>query len=460
MTNFSTNAKGHNVDNTQVKVRCTYSSLVPIKELKALFHPKNRNKHPPEQLARLAQILEYQGARAPAKISKLSGRLTAGHGRVQAAELAGWSHYPVDYQDYESEEQEYADLQADNAIALWAELDLSGINADLPDLGPDFDLDLLGIKNFKIDVAEKEAEDPGAGGLPSMPRTKPGDLYKLGAHRLLCGDSTNSDDVAKLMGGGVMAELCFTSPPYADQREYNGGKELSTEHLATFIRTAFGSCRYFAVNLGYSRKDGEVNPYWDDYIKEAKSCGLKLLSWNVWDKGECGSIGNQTAMFGISHEWIFVFGPVPKDLNRTVQNKSAGARANHTGNRQSDGTIKKSKDRIVAEHSQLRTVYQCTAQKARDEIDHPARFPVGFAAGYIEAMTDHGDVVLEPFGGSGTTLIACEQLGRAARVMELDPRYCDVICERWRKMTGEEVYRLNDDGSQTAWTEIETSGGS
>jgi hypothetical protein len=140
-------------------IRCSHSDVLPIKELKEKFHPKNRNDHPKEQIARLAKILEYQGARYPAKISKLSGLITSGHGRILAAEAAGWDSYPVDYQDYESEEQEYADLQADNAIASWAELDLSGINLDLGDLGPDFDIDLLGLKNFVLEPAELDIKN-------------------------------------------------------------------------------------------------------------------------------------------------------------------------------------------------------------------------------------------------------------------------------------------------------------
>ena len=99
-------------------------------------HPKNRNAHPSDQIKRLAKILEYQGFCYPIKISKLSGYITSGHGRLEAAKLNGWTEVPVNYQDYEDETQEYADLQADNAIASWAELDFSGINADLGDLGP------------------------------------------------------------------------------------------------------------------------------------------------------------------------------------------------------------------------------------------------------------------------------------------------------------------------------------
>jgi hypothetical protein len=130
-------------------VRCTFDEMMTIDELKS--HPKNRNKHPDEQIERLAKILQYQGWRYPVKVSKLSGLVTSGHGRIAAAKRLGWERVPVNFQDYESEEQEYADVQADNAIASWAELDLSGINADLGDLGPDFDLDLLGIKAFSLD---------------------------------------------------------------------------------------------------------------------------------------------------------------------------------------------------------------------------------------------------------------------------------------------------------------------
>jgi DNA modification methylase len=431
-------------------IRCSHDAIVSVKDLKP--NPLNRNSHPKDQIERLAKVLEYQGWRYPIKVSNRSGLITSGHGRLEAAKLLKWKEVPVSFQDYDSEEQEYADTVSDNSIASWSELDLSGINSDLTDLGPDFDIDLLGIKDFVLEPIEKlepqcdEDEVPDA--LPE-PKVVKGEVYILGNHRLMCGDSTAITDVERLMDG-KKAELCFTSPPYADQREYNGGKELSTEYLATFIRAAYGKARYFAVNLGYSRKDGEVNQYWDDYIKEAKNCGLKLLSWNVWDKGECGSIGNQSAMFGISHEWIFVFGEKTKDLHRTLENKSAGAKANHTGNRQADGKIKKSKERIVLSHQQLKTVYSCTAQKARDEINHPARFPVEFPEGYIEAMTNFGDSVFEPFGGSGSTLIACEKTDRHCFMMELDPHYCGVILDRWQKFTGKKAQR--EDG--VAWDEI------
>lgn len=129
-------------------VHCPYDALVSIKELKP--NPLNRNSHPKDQIERLAKILEYQGWRYPIKVSKRSGLITSGHGRLEAAKLLKWKEVPVSFQDYESEEQEYADTISDNSIASWSELDLSGINSDLTDLGPDFDIDLLGIKEFSL----------------------------------------------------------------------------------------------------------------------------------------------------------------------------------------------------------------------------------------------------------------------------------------------------------------------
>lgn len=138
------------------KIHCLYDALVDPSKLK--YHPKNRNKHSKEQIERLAKIIEYQGWRYAIKVSKNSGFVTSGHGRIAAAFLKKWKEVPVVYQDYESDEQEYADVQADNAIASWAELDLAGINVDLADLGPDFDIEFLGLKDFVIEPAEKLSE--------------------------------------------------------------------------------------------------------------------------------------------------------------------------------------------------------------------------------------------------------------------------------------------------------------
>lgn len=142
-----------------MRVHCKYDALVPCHELKP--YPKNRNGHPPEQIDRLAKLLAYQGIRAPIVVSNLSGCIVKGHGTLAAIQKNGWPTAPVVYQDFADETVEYGFVQSDNAVSLWAELDLSGINSDIGDLGPDFDLELLGVRYFNLDpLYEDEADKP------------------------------------------------------------------------------------------------------------------------------------------------------------------------------------------------------------------------------------------------------------------------------------------------------------
>ena len=150
-------------------------------------------------------------------------------------------------------------------------------------------------------------------------KVKQGDVWQLGDHRLMCGDSTNNDMIRILMGG-KKSELLLP-PPYSDMREYNGDKDLSISHLSTFIKEWRDFVNYQVVNLGIQRKDNEIIEYWNDYIKSARDCGYKLLSWNIWNREQTGTMAQQTAMFSILHEWLFVFGNKPKKLNRTIENK-------------------------------------------------------------------------------------------------------------------------------------------
>jgi len=135
-----------------IDVKIADIEMVAIDELKP--HPKNMNHHDKSQVERLAKILEYQGWRYPIKVSKRSGFITSGHGRLLAAQELGLKEVPVSYQDYVDDDQEYADIVADNSIASWAELDLSAINKELENFDPSFDLELLGIKDFVLDPAE------------------------------------------------------------------------------------------------------------------------------------------------------------------------------------------------------------------------------------------------------------------------------------------------------------------
>jgi hypothetical protein len=137
-----------------IKIHCKYDELLNPSKLKN--HPKNRNKHGQDQIDRLADMYKYHGIRHPIIVSKLSGFIVAGHGRKLAAILAGLKEFPIVYQDFESTESEYAFLISDNSISEWSELDMSGINSDLGDLGPEFNIDMLGIKNFTLNISDKE----------------------------------------------------------------------------------------------------------------------------------------------------------------------------------------------------------------------------------------------------------------------------------------------------------------
>lgn len=140
-------------------IRIKEIKQVSIDELKP--HPKNMNKHPKDQIDRLSEIIRYQGFRNPVVVSTLSGFVVHGHGRIEAAKKLGMKMVPVSFQDFDDETQEYASLVSDNAISEWSDLDLAMINSDLPDLGPDFDVDLLGLKNFSIEFQDRFDEpDP------------------------------------------------------------------------------------------------------------------------------------------------------------------------------------------------------------------------------------------------------------------------------------------------------------
>jgi DNA modification methylase len=277
---------------------------------------------------------------------------------------------------------------------------------------------------------------------PEEPTSKLGDIYKLGESRLMCGDSTNPEHVAKLMDGHK-ARMIFTSPPYSDMREYNGEKDLSVSNLAKFIDTYKGYCDFQCVNLGLQYKDKEIYPYWDGYIKEAHDDGLKLLAWNVWDKLDVGSIGMQKHMFPVRHEWIFVFGADEEQTNRTWEKKTNRDYLKVTKRRQPDGsTTYSTVGDTSSKYKKMESVCSIMLEKGKIRAEHPATFPIQLPAEYIKSLTDSDDGVIEPFCGSGSTLIACEQLGRKCYGMELDPRYMDVIIKRWEEHTGKKAVKI------------------
>lgn len=277
-------------------------------------------------------------------------------------------------------------------------------------------------------------------------RVKRGDIWQLGRHRVMCGDSTVITDVERLMDR-QKADMVFTSPPYSDMRQYEEGTELSIEYLSDIFEWP---ADYFVVNLGLKFQDCEVVPYWDEWIRQAKDRGFKLLAWNVWDKTMSGSIASATNMFMLTHEWIFVFGERKKALNRIIPNQLEKY-AERSGEdflngrisrkREFDGSIGISTSSAYTHH-QIHSVIQQTPEMGTIRNSHPATFPVGLPEQYILSFLSEKGICGEPFLGSGTTLIACEKTGRTCYGMELSEKYCDVILKRWEDFTGETAVLL------------------
>lgn len=404
--------------------------------------PNNARTHDSANLEAIAGSLTQFGQRKPIVVSQ-DNTIVAGNGTVTAAKNLGWEHIeavrvPADWDTDRIKAFALADNRTAE-LASWQPLVLASQLIELEKAG--FEIAEFGFDKIEPVTEPESIDKDQIPELPSEPITKLGDLWQLGRHRLLCGDATESNSI-RLLFQSDTAELCFTSPPYSDQREYNGGKKLSTQHLASFIKVASNACNYFAVNLGLSRKDHTLVRYWDDYIFAAEESNLKLLSWNIWNRqGLAGfSVGQITAMFAIEHEWIFIFGQKTKKLNHTVSNKDAG-KSNEGSKREKNGDLTYSKVEIGAKR-QLGTIYSGGVEN-QPVGNHPATFPIDFPITYIEAMTMPGDNIYEPFAGSGTTIIAAEKTDRNCLALEIDPNYCDVIIQRWENLTGQKAELVN-----------------
>lgn len=390
-----------------IAIHCLYDDLVDPKLLKE--HPKNRNVHSKEQIARLAQILEYQGIRYAIKVSKQSGCITSGHGRRMALMYSKVSKVPVVYQDYADEAQEYADIIADNSIASWAELDLANINLDIQDLGPDFDINLLGIKDFEIDIADRFECDPDeVPDVPTEPKSKLGDIYKLGNHRLMCGDSTSIDAVEKLMDGNK-ADMVFTDPPY-------GMSIVNTEKGPKNQIGGYG--------IEGKAKRGSYKPIiGDDSIKTA------IDAFNL-----CVGLNIKTLIFWGAN---FYASSLPDSSGWLCWDKENG-----------EGFFADGELAWTNRDKQLR-IYKhqwkgmIKASEMGQKRVHPTQKPIALAEWSFDICDKESKSVLDLFGGSGSTLIACEKTKRKCFMMELDPHYVDVIVARWEKFTGKQAELIN-----------------
>ena len=404
-----------------------------------------------------AAIVEF-GFRIPI-VARSTGEVVDGHLRLKAAQYLGLETVPVVLADELTPAQVKAFRILANRSAAWAEWDetlLSDEFADLLEAG--FDLALTGFSDEEIDdlLGEVDPDDetnPPMGGFtedadedipeaPATPVSQLGDIWQLGAHRLICGDSTDPAVVTALMAGD-QARLCFTSPPYGQQRDYTQGiADWDALMRGVFANLPMAGDGQVLVNLGLIHRDNEVIPYWDGWLAWMRTQGWRRFGWYVWDQGP-GMPGDWAGRLAPSFEFVFHFNRQSRKPNKIVPCKHAGqdshlrADGSSTAMRGKDGEVggwthagQPTQDTRIPD-SVIR-VMRHKGKIGRD-IDHPAVFPVALPEHILLAYSDPGDVVIEPFGGSGTTILAAQKTSRVARAIELAPQYSDVAVKRFQQ---------------------------
>ena len=368
---------------------------------KLIPYVKNSRTHSDEQVAQIAASIKEFGFNNPVLIGS-DDVIIAGHGRVMAARKLGMLEVPCIRLGHLTETQRKAYIIADNRLALNAGWDEELLTIELNDLLADnFALDILGfdadeLKNLLDPVTPTEGltDEDEVPEVPEEPKTKPGDIYKLGRHRLMCGDSTSIDAVEKLLDG-TRPDMIFTDPPYnidyqgvKDKREKIKNDKMDDESFRDFLIQSLYGCETMYVCCSWQY----AHLFRDAMIE----MGRKPKAMIVWNK--VNPAQNLDKYFK-QHELIWYYGDF----------------GGHKTLRGDVWTLKRQKNTV-----------------------HPTMKPVEL----IElAITDQDGKrnVLDVFGGSGSTMIACEKLGRTNFTMELDPKYCDVIVKRWEDFTGQKA---------------------
>lgn len=389
----------------------------PIEKL--IPYARNSRTHSKEQIAQIAQSIKEFGFTNPILIDSQDG-IIAGHARVMAAKSLNLSVVPVIRLGYLTEAQRKAYVIADNKLALNAGWDMEMLRLELEALrdldyglemtgfGEDELLDILGVEESKGLTEDDDA--PELSGEP--PITQAGDVWLLGQHRLMCGDSTKKEDVARLMDG-ELADLLITDPPYnvevqggfRGNPERENGKKIQNDSMSDANFLAFLSDAFSAADS--VMKKGAVFYIWHadsegyNFRGVTIACGWELRQCLIWVK-------NTMVMGRQDYHW--------KHEPCLYGWKSGAAHL------------------WAADRKQ--TTILNFEKPARNDV-HPTMKPVALFEYQILNNTKGSDVVLDLFGGSGTTMIACQKTGRVSRLMELDPHYCDVIVKRWQDYTGE-----------------------
>jgi DNA modification methylase len=387
---------------------------------KLVPYARNSRTHSPQQVDKIAASIREFGFLNPIIVDGENG-IIAGHGRVMAAQKLGLSDLPVIEASHLTEAQRRAYVIADNRLALDAGWDNDLLKVELQDLDSQgFELTLTGfelgeIGNLLAEPAEGLTDDDAVPEVPAVPVTVEGDVWLLGRHRLMCDDSTSIDAVDKLMAGRK-ADMVFTSPPYnADAKAGQGdifNKKKSVKLYADGYSDKLPSQEYvdFAASvleICFAVTDGFI--FWNvsynaksrfEYIQQISNRLPYLVEQVCWKK-------SSTIPFkgSLMRDWEPIY-------------------------------VSSTNKQPVAVKEVTSNFWQVSNTGAQAE-NHKACFPVELPQRGIGIVAKNTGVVFEPFGGSGTTAIACEKTDRDCYMMELDPKYCDVIITRWQDFTGQ-----------------------
>ncbi len=414
----------------------------------------NSRTHSTEQVAQIAASITEFGFTNPILIDE-KNTIIAGHGRLEAAKRLDIDEAPCLRLSHLTESQKKAYVIADNKLALNAGWDDDLLRLEIQNLQDDgFNIDLLGFSDDELsNLFQEEEEQPGLTDEdevpepPEEPVSKLGDVWILGNHRLMCGDSTSLDDVAKLMNG-AMADLVWTDPPYNVAIQGAAGSilndDMSDGAFRQFLRDVYSAYFSFMRDgavIYVSHADSERVNFTAAFVES----GLKLSQILIWVK-DSATLSRQD--FNWQHEPI-IYGWKEgvghffcEDYTQTTVIDD-------------DLNLKKlDKKQLVEIIHEMREGKPATAirQNRPTKSDlHPTMKPVNLVQRMIEWSSRKNEIVLDLFGGSGTTLIASEQTKRQARLMELDPKYCDVIIKRWQDFTGKQAIM---DGSSVVFDDL------
>lgn len=373
-------------------------------------YEKNAKLHPKEQIEQIKKSIEEFGNNDPIAIDE-NNVIIEGHGRYKALKELGYKEVEVIKLTHLTEEQKKAYILAHNKLTMNTDFDIDLLNDELADI-IDIDMSDFGFEMSFDDEEDEVVEDEFDDTPPEEPTAKLGDIYQLGRHRLMCGDSTSVEDVEKLMDG-MQADMLLTDPPY------NVAYEGKTKDALTIQNDSMDndSFRQF-LRMAFFAADNVMKPGAVFYIWHADSEGYNF-------RGACFDIGWTVRQCLIWNKNTMVLGR--QDYHWKHEPCLYG--------------WKEGAGHLWASDRKQTTIIDF--DKPQRNGEHPTMKPVGLFDYQILNNTKGGDIVLDLFGGSGTTIMACEQNGRNGYLMELDPRYVDVIIRRWEEFTGETAVKLN-----------------